>query len=252
MLLAPADRSAADHGAGAGSETHRHWGCTPACDLEMGTHPVTRRNAATTSPMFGGTDLASTAQRGIKALPLDDLWSTRPAFAPAPPVVRRRLRRRRSRRLALKHVARRLVSPISVVIIVGILAGYSYETWVLFEQQRLERLLSTPRRWSTATVQGPVPAVAALTTSHRGSFLHYEVTVASNPSDPTAVEAISRIDFTIRLSDKDGFTLLVIKPEALTLDAGRKEYRLRAEGVIGCSASVYAATANWSIVAEGG
>jgi hypothetical protein len=141
-----------------------------------------------------------------------------------------------------------------VVIAVSLLAAAGAGISSRIEQQRITRALMTPRAWASATIALPTPVTAALTTDLGGSFLHYKLIVTPAKGDAAKVEDQLRTsNFTIRLLDKDGFTILLVRlGEDIVRD--RRPYGsvvFRIEDVVGCSPNIYAEATRWTIEQEG-
>jgi len=118
------------------------------------------------------------------------------------------------------------------------------------EGQRIASALLVPKAWPTTTINLATPVTAMLTTDLGGSFLHYAFTIKSGAADPDELEKLlGTVNLTIRLLDKDGFTILLVRPsEDLTLDRraeGGPVFRLK--DVVGCSAQIYANATGWSV-----
>jgi hypothetical protein len=141
-----------------------------------------------------------------------------------------------------------------VVIAVSLLAAVGAGISSRIEEQRLTQTFMTPKAWPTTAMNLPTPVTAALTTHLGGAFLHYKLTVKPGSADLNEIEKqVGASNFTIRLLDKDGFTILLVRPgEDLALDRhaeGGPVFHL--EDVVGCSAQIYASAESWSISWEG-
>jgi len=171
----------------------------------------------------------------------------------ASPDLLRSIRPQRSRRRTFRRLARRLSSPLALVLVVGLMAGGGRYISTLLQAQRLEQRLMTPKTWPATTLALRVPVTAELTTSLRGAFLHYRLAVNAGSADSGELETtFNLITLTIRLLDKDGFTILVIRPaDNLTRDASGGSSAFRVEDVVGCSPQVYASATSWSVEWEG-
>jgi hypothetical protein len=135
------------------------------------------------------------------------------------------------------------------MILCTVAAGGLY-IWKLLEERRLEQRLAVVKEWPDAAVDLRPPATAALRTYLDGSFLHYDLTVT--PSAPggaqAAADAVSGVDFVVRLLDDDGFTVLTIQPiEDLTIDRAGAVPVFNVSDVVGCSPQVYASASSWTI-----
>jgi len=158
-------------------------------------------------------------------------------------------RPRRSRRRSFRRFTHQLLSPLALTIILCVLAAGGAYTWMLLEERRLERQLAVVKVWPTATVDLRPPAAAALRTYLDDSFLHYDLTVSPSASSGQATaDAVTGVDFVIRLLDKDGFTVLVIQPiDALTINREGAVPLFNVTDVVGCSPEVYASASSWTI-----
>ena len=181
----------------------------------------------------------------------------RPAMSGArtvtPDVLQSLHPRRSSRRRSRRRLVSRLSSPVAVVIAVSILAAAGAAISSRIEQQRATRALMTPKAWPTTTLALPTPVTAALTTDLGGSFLHYKLTVAAGARDAAQIEdQLRALNFTIRLLDKDGFTILLVRPGEDIVRERRPDGSVffRIEDVVGCSPKIYADAARWSIESE--
>ncbi len=169
----------------------------------------------------------------------------------ASPELLRRSTTGRLRRRTLTRIAPQLLSSWSVAILLAVLAVSGYRVWTMLEMRRVERLLAIPRRWPDITTGLPLPATATLTTSYEGAFLHYRFTVTPRASDKAATDAIETATFTLRFIDQEGFSLLVFRPDELTLDTREGGKTFRAEDVVGSSARIYGAATKWLVTWEG-
>jgi hypothetical protein len=199
------------------------------------------------SPFLAFTELTSMNRYGI----------SRPAMSGArtatPDVLQSLHPRRSSRHRSHKRLARRLSSPVAVVIAVSILAAAGATMSSRIAAQRATRALMTPKAWPTTTVELPTPVTAALTTDLGGSFLHYTLTVAASARDAAKIEdQLRALNFTIRLLDKDGFTILLVRPGEDIVSDRRPDgsFVFHIEDVVGCSPKIYGNAARWSVETE--
>jgi hypothetical protein len=123
-----------------------------------------------------------------------------------------------------------------------------------FEEQRLTRAFMTPKVWPVTSVSLSPPVTAALTTDLGGAFLHYTFAILPGSADVNELEKrLAGVNFTIRLLDKDGFTILLTRPGEVPTLYRRPDGRLafRLEDVVGCSLQIYSQAASWSVDWEG-
>ena len=132
------------------------------------------------------------------------------------------------------------------VIVLAAAAGISSR----LQAQRQIRALMKPQEWPATTMALPIPVTAGLTTDLGGSFLHFRFTIKPGAAKPSDVERqLAEVNFTLRLLDHDGYTILVIRPTTeLVSDRqsdGTVTYHL--DDSVGCSPRIYSDAATWSV-----
>jgi hypothetical protein len=117
------------------------------------------------------------------------------------------------------------------------------------EDRRLEQQLAVTKTWNALDVRLPRPVTTRLETHHANGFLHYTFVVSGADPSPAALEdTLNRVAFTLRLIDKDGFTVVVLRPPVPTRG---KTGEFRVEDVVGCSKGAYAGITSWAVEWEG-
>jgi hypothetical protein len=164
----------------------------------------------------------------------------------APPTGRRR---RRQASLP-RRVARQLTTPAGALLLVSLFSAAGYRAWGAVDDQRLQAQLAEPKTWAALPVALAPHSEARLVTHHANGFVHYRFDVtATQVTDPVAMEKTMRgIDFVIRLLDREGFSVAVLRPSApLHMTARDGTALFTVSDVIGSSKQSYAAVTGWKV-----